>query len=104
MGRNSCDLFIYLLIVLPVAQFNDVRVRKGKFYEVRAVVSPYVTSVWNCGDVSEALSTSAENRGGLRGGEGGFLMRHLQFCSNEALFSEWPLKAQASIVKKKIIK
>lgn len=38
-----------------------------KFYEVKAVVHPCVTSVWNCDDVSEALSTSAENRGG--GGE-----------------------------------
>lgn len=45
-----------------------MQVPKGKFYEVRGVVSPYVTSVWNCDDVSEALSTSAENRGGLRGG------------------------------------
>lgn len=42
-----------------------------------------------------ALSTSAENGGG--GGD--FLMRHLQCCLNEALFSEWPLKAEALIVK-----
>lgn len=92
----AIDLFIYLQFCL----LCNVQVPKGKSYEMRAVVSPHVTSVWSCDDVSEALSTSAEkSRGGC--GEGGFLMRHLQFCSNEALFSEWPLKAQASIVKTK---
>lgn len=60
-----------------------------EFYEAKAVESMCDLRVRS----HMALSTSAENGGG------GFLMRHLQCCSNEALFSQWPLKAEASIVK-----